>query len=231
VKIGFEEESLMTYAFDFKKDIERLTRCFQCSYDFFDGQREPGLLKCNHSICIYCMQTAFSQGKDPISVDICCTFDQITTNILKVELMDNFLLPESQQSCMSFDAFWQNNVQINMPLLEYIANTGRPPKMNAIDFDIESEEDYDNLKVVKQKTQAELYADQEKFYDAECPICTMYFTNDNPPITLCCPGHPQHPLTICRNDLLSFYLRQGGKDEEKNDQDITLSCYTCYGPV
>jgi hypothetical protein len=37
VKVGFEEESLMTHAFDFKIDIDRLTKCVQCSYDFFDG--------------------------------------------------------------------------------------------------------------------------------------------------------------------------------------------------
>lgn len=94
------------------------------------------------------MQKAFSQSADPISVDICCIFDQISSNFLKVDLMDNFLLPESQQSGMTFDAFWQNNVHINMPLLEYIANTGKPPQMNAVDFDIDSEEDDGSPKMV-----------------------------------------------------------------------------------
>ncbi len=59
----------------------------------------------------------------------------------------------------------------------------------------------------------------------------MFFTNDNPPITLECPGHPEKPITICRNDIVAFYLREGGKDSEENDKDIKLSCFTCYEGV
>ena len=37
IKVGFEDDSYSHTIIDFKKDLERMTKCSLCSYDFFNG--------------------------------------------------------------------------------------------------------------------------------------------------------------------------------------------------
>ena len=79
-----------------------------------------------------------------------------------------------------------------------------------------------------------MYALEEKYFDAECPICTLLYSNDNPPIVMpACSGHPDWPYIICRNDVKAFYLRHGGATgkDTVNTKDLSISCPVCFNEM
>ena len=71
------------------------------------------------------------------------------------------------------------------------------------------------------------FANEEKFFDAMCPICLMYYTNDNPPITLKCSNKECQHLKLCKLNIYEYYLRGGGKIEngEVNNIEIEFVCF------
>eukprot|EP00347_Sterkiella_histriomuscorum_P008224 403345903 len=237
-----EPRDIKVYMHSEMDEQERLKNMSTLRVGNIQGMRTPGMLSCNHNICIECMKqhfydvSAFDDEAAKKEMIVKCMFDSKITKFIRY---DDDNIGNNAINNNDFYQFWRMNVCINAALLSVLAKAKQdkdnldkhhlPPiqikpeyKMTQ-NWDEAVDEDDGNLSENFQET---LKNEQNQvMYDIECPICLLCYTHENPPINLYCREHPDYPFILCKNEMMYYAMKAG------SDKDMMVSCPICHNEI